>query len=96
MMDEALCKEHTEQLKSLDQKFDKQDIKISRMYTALCGGLDENGEHVEGQLARWKGAHRFLKIVTTIMSAILVGAVGAAFKCAPLVMKASAIVESAK
>jgi len=94
--DIGLCEQHTNDLKNLDKKFDIQEVKISKMYVALCGGLNENGEHVEGQLARWKSAHRFLKVLTGLMSAVVLGVIGAAFKCAPTVMKAASIVENSQ
>jgi len=91
--DERLCEIHTEELRKLTKKFDGYEVKQDRMYLALCGGIDENGQHVEGQLSRWKSTQTFMKILTSLMSAIGIAFVGAAFKCAPMVMRAAEIVE---
>lgn len=94
--DTELCRQHTEELRGLSRKFDIYEVKQNQMYVALCGGIDKDGKHIEGQLSKWKSTHTFMKILTSIMSAIGVAFVGAAFKCAPVVIKAANIVESSQ
>ena len=90
----ALCEEHTQALRELTKRFDKYELQQSKMYRALCGGIDDNGKHVEGQLAKWKTTHTFLKVITSIMSTLFVAFIGICIRCAPVILKAANIVEN--
>jgi len=98
-MNEEIYNAQVKVLEEHGKKLDRQDQKLTRVFIALCGGLDENGSYQQGFIAETKseisGIHKDNKWISLTQRGILAFASSLLISVVILILKYLPVVSDA-